>query len=59
MFIDPYAQSDHCCQSKVKVHILDLKTTWAEFQKPSQTAAVQGKAELRMLDFKTTPRMYP
>ena len=27
---------------------------WSEFQKPSQTAAGRGEAELRILDFKTT-----
>ena len=31
-----------------------LKTTWAEFQKASQTATEQGKAKLRILDFKNT-----
>ena len=39
---------------KAKLRILDFKTTWSEFQKPSQTAAKRGKAELRTLDFKTT-----
>ena len=29
-------------------------STQLEVQKPSQTAAEQGKAELRILDFKTT-----
>ena len=38
----------------VKVHILNFKITWSEFQKPSQTAAKLGIAELRILDFKTT-----
>ena len=31
-----------------------MGVTWSEFQKASQTAAEQGKAELRILDFKTT-----
>ena len=34
--------------------VLNFKNTWSEFQKPSQTAATQGEAELRILDFKTT-----
>ena len=46
--------SDHCCWGKAKIRILDFKTTWSEFQKPSQTAAERGKAKLRILDFKTT-----
>ena len=28
--------------------------SYSEFQKPSQTAAEQGEAKLRILDFKTT-----
>ena len=47
-------QSDHCRRGKAKVRILDFKTTWSEFQKPSQTAAEQGEAELRILNFKIT-----
>ena len=31
-----------------------FKTTWLEFQKAIQTAAEQGKTELRILDFKIT-----
>ena len=42
------AQSDCCGRGEAKVRILDFKTTWSEFQKPSQTAAVRGKAELRI-----------
>ena len=36
------------------LRILDFKTTWSELQKPNQTAAMRGEAELRILDFKTT-----
>ena len=39
---------------EAELHILDFKTTWSEFQKPSQTATEQGEAELRILKFKTT-----
>ena len=34
--------------------ILDFKTTWSEFQKPSQTTTERGKAKLPILNFKTT-----
>ena len=47
-------QSDRCGQGEDEVCILDFKTTWSEFKKASQTAAMRGKAELRILDFKTT-----
>ena len=47
-------QSDSCCQSKAEVRIFDLKTTWSEFQRASQTATERGEAELRILNFKTT-----
>ena len=36
------------------LRILNFKTTWSEFQKPSLTVAKRGEAELRILDFKTT-----
>ena len=32
-------QSDRCCQGEAEVRILDFKTTWSEFRKPSQTTA--------------------
>ena len=32
----------------------DFQTTWSEFQKPRQTAAERGKAELCIFNFKTT-----
>ena len=37
-------QSDRCRRGKAEVSILDFETTWSEFQKLSQTAAVQGEA---------------
>ena len=37
-------QSDHCREGEAEVRIIDFKTTWSEFQKPSQTAATQGEA---------------
>ena len=43
--------SDHCRQGKAKVRTLNFKTTWAEFENPSQTATKQGEAKLRILDF--------
>ena len=46
--------SDRCRHGEAKVHILDFKTKWSEFQKPSVTAATRGEAELHILDFKTT-----
>ena len=36
--------------------VFDFKTTWSEFQKPYQTAATQGKAELGIYNLsKTSP----
>ena len=35
----PDAKSECSHRSKAKVRILNFKTTWSEFQKPSQTAA--------------------
>ena len=67
-------QLDHCRRGKAKVHILDFKTTWSEFQKASRTDTKGGNAELHILNFKetsplqslsqavvcaSTPRMYP
>ena len=40
-------QSDLYHQGEAEVCILDFKTTWSEFQKPCQTAATRGEAELR------------
>ena len=40
--------------AKVRLRILNFKTTWSEFQKASQTATERGEANIRMLDFKTT-----
>ena len=39
-------------QGEAELHILDFKTTCSEFQKPSQTAAVQGEAKLRIYNLK-------
>ena len=47
-------QWDRCRQGEAKVCILDIKTTWSEFQKASQTATEQGKVELHIFNFKTT-----
>ena len=41
-------QWDRCCRGEAEVRILDFETTWSEFQKPCQTAAVRGEAELRI-----------
>ena len=49
----PEAQSDAATQGKAELRILDFKTTWSEFQKPSQTATEQGEAQLCIFDFKT------
>ena len=36
-------------RGKAKLHILNFKTTWAEFQRPSQTTAKRGEAEVRVI----------
>ena len=36
-------QWDCCCQGEAKVRIIDFKTTWSEFQMPSQTAPAEAK----------------
>ena len=41
-------------RGEAELRILDFKTTWSEFQKPSPTTAERGKAKLRILDFETT-----
>ena len=50
----PDAESDCSWRGEAELRILNFKTTWSEFQMPSQTAAERGKAELHILDFKTT-----
>ena len=35
-------------EAKAEIHLLNFKTTWLEFEKVSQTATEQGKAELRI-----------
>ena len=42
----PDAQLDCSYWDEAKVHILNFKTTWLEFQMPSETAAEQDKAKL-------------
>ena len=44
-------QSDCCRQGEAEVRTLDFKTTWSEFQTPSQTTAEQGNAKLRIFEF--------
>ena len=46
--------SDRCRQGEAEVHILDFKTTWSEFHKPSQTVTERGEDKLCRLNFKTT-----
>ena len=36
-------QLDRCCRGEAEVRILDFKTTWSEFQVPSQTAPAEAK----------------
>ena len=36
-------QSDPCHLGEAEVRILDFKTTWSEFQIPSQTAPAEAK----------------
>ena len=36
-------QWDRCRQGEAKVRILNFKTTWSEFQMPSQTAPAEAK----------------
>ena len=73
-WVTPRPHWDPCRLSEAEVRILDFKTTWSEFQKPCQTAAMQGEAELGTYNLKktsppqswsqavvcaSTPRMYP
>ena len=48
----PDAKSNCSRRGEAKVRILSFKTTWSEFQKPSQTANEQGKAKLRIINSK-------
>ena len=41
-------------RGEANLRILNFKTTWSDFQKPSQTATEGGNAELHILDIKTT-----
>ena len=36
-------QWDCCCRGEAEVRIIDFKTTWSEFQMPSQTALAEAK----------------
>ena len=36
-------QWDRCCRGEAKVRTLNFKTTWSEFQVPSQTAPAEAK----------------
>ena len=38
-------QWDCCSRGEAKVHILDFKTTWSEFQMPSQTAPAEANTQ--------------
>ena len=41
-------------QGEAELRILNFITTWSEFQKPCQTAAVRGEAKLHIFNFKPT-----
>ena len=41
-------------RGEAELRILNFKTTWSEFQKPSQTTAKHCVTKLHILDFKTT-----
>ena len=49
-----WSPSDHSQTAAPEAKPGYIKTKWSEFQKPSPTAAMQGEAELRILDFKIT-----
>ena len=36
-------QLDRCCRGEAEVRIINFKTTWSEFQMPSQTAPAEAK----------------
>ena len=36
-------QWDCCCRGEAEVRIINFKTTWSEFQMPSQTAPAEAK----------------
>ena len=38
-----HSQLERCCQGKAEVRIIKFKTTWSEFQMPSQTAPTEAK----------------
>ena len=39
----PDAKSDCSCRGEAEVRIINFKTTWSEFQMPSQTAPAEAK----------------
>ena len=39
----PDTKSDCSCRGEAEVRILNFKTTWSEFQMPSQTAPAEAK----------------
>ena len=47
-------QSDCCHRGEAEVRTFNFKTTWSEFQKPSQTATQRSEAELSVFNFKIT-----
>ena len=38
-------------RGEAELRILNFKTTWSEFQNPSQITAVEGKAELHLHNY--------
>ena len=47
-------KQDCCGRGEAEVRIIDFKTTWSEFQMPSQTSTEHGEAELCIFYFKNT-----
>ena len=45
-------------QGEAKLPILNLKTPWREFQKPGQTAATQGEAQVLMYNPRVSPKQF-
>ena len=64
-------QLDRCCRGEAEVRILDFKTTWSEFQIPSQNTLAEAKPKYmfrvssppqsrsKAVVCVSTPRMYP
>ena len=53
-------QWDRCRRAEAEVCILNFKTKWSEFQRPSQTATEQagGAVQLNAICFKTTHQCF-